>query len=369
MKKILVFCVFLFLLTSCFNKEKEIDWEVLKIDNHSEVKKELSKEEIKKQRWEISLDDLDLLLAWENLEWKEDNELFQKWKEFLKNLDKTQEYKVTERIDWGIELKNFEKEIAKIPENLKREINLDLDIVDYKTKEKISSWVVYMNKIRLWEFTNWKFEKKFYWPIWIEQFKIMVRNPEYGDWFLNLNSINSNWSLIIWEIYLKKAVVVKNFDLDKDVDYSWENLNFSMEKCSLVDKNDNCYRWKVEVKINHIFWQEVNNWDVSLNMKALTKEWKLLALRSWGMAFIDFITDEWDILQLKKWKEFVISYKQTKKDTENMTNFPNETWVIDPKSWYWWYDKNRWLWIETKAENIVRDIKNHTWTAIVKELY
>lgn len=362
MKKILVFTMLLLLLTSCFKKEEKIEK-----PKKEEVKQEkveekiLSQEEIEKQRWEISIDDLDLLLAWEKINW---NELLQKGKKFLDNLNATEKDKITEKVDWWIKFSDFENEIGKVSDNLKREINLEIDIFDYKTKEKVSSWVVYMNKIRLWEFTNWKFEKNFYWPIWIEQFKIMVRTENYWDWFLNINSINSNGSLIIWEVYLKKATIVKDFDLDKNIDYKWENLNFSFDKCSLV-KDWECFNWKTDLKINFVKWEEVNNYDVSLNMKALTKEWKIVNLQSWGMAFLDFITKDWDILKLKDWKNIKITYKVTEEDIKSMGI--NKTWK-NMKNGYWWYNKNRWLWIEWES-NFLLDKTNKTWSIITPNLY
>ena len=95
------------------------------------------------------------------------------------------------------------------------------------------------------------------------------------------------------------------------------------------------------------------------------KEWKIVYLTSWWMAFTDFVTNNWEILSVKKNGKIEITYHVTDDEIRVMeTNLYGGS----AKNTYWLYDKNKNLWLEKDAE-IKLDKENKTWTAIVSEIY
>ena len=159
LKKLIILALMSIFLVSCFGKKEDMknnsnSWN---IDNWPKVSYDwvdinISKDKLDSQREEISLDDIDLLLNWGDVK----NPLLEAGKKFKENLEKTKKSDLTKRIDWWIEFEDFENELKKFPEELKREFTLALDIIDSKTWEKIPKWNVYMNGIKFWEFEKKK---------------------------------------------------------------------------------------------------------------------------------------------------------------------------------------------------------------------
>lgn len=205
MKKIIVLIFMSFLIISCWKKEIENNEVVIEDNNSLETisyeKISINKNDIEKERNEITLDDIDSI-SFDYSEPK--NELLKIWKKFNDNLNSSKKFEITENINWWIEFENLEKEIEKVPEELKRNFTLELEILDYKTNKAINNWKIFVNQVKLWDFKNGKFEKDFSWIKWIEKFSIMVRAEWYGDWFITLNSINSEWSYLVWKSIFKR---------------------------------------------------------------------------------------------------------------------------------------------------------------------
>ena len=368
MKKYILVFLLVLTITSCWQKnqeQKEETWTKIldeKVTIYDGVTIESSKEKIAENRFNISADDIDLL-AFSNTE--PENSLLKAWKKFLENIDSTKKADLTKRVDWWIEFEYFMKEAEKLPVEIKRDFDLNLEILDSKTGEKIKKWSIYLNWIKFWNFENWEFKKSFVWPKWIEKFSIMGRADGYGDGFLVLNSFNWEGSFLGWELKLKKLDLEKKISLDKWTKIDSDTISINIPTCSLVDNEGKCFKWNVTTKVNFIKWEDVNsNENISLNMRAITKEWKIVNLESGGMAFTDFISDNWDILQVKNWDKIEITYKVSPDDIALMQSdfFWNE------KNGYWLYDKNKNIWIEKEAE-IKIDPENNTWTAIVSDIY
>ncbi|MBB1564916.1 hypothetical protein HG430_002645 [Candidatus Gracilibacteria bacterium] len=325
----------------------------------------ISKDKLDSQREEISLDDIDLLLNGGDVK----NPLLEAGKKFKENLEKTKKSDLTKRIDGGIEFKDFENELKKFPEELKREFTLALDIIDSKTGEKIPKGNVYMNGIKFGEFENGKFEKDFHWPKGIEKFDIIVRTTDYGDAFITLSSLNLEGSYLLGEVKLKKLDVNEKVNIgEEESKVKDKGFTVNIPDCSLVDSEGKCYKGEVTAKMNFMNGSDVNdveNNNLSLNMKALTKEGKIVYLTSGGMAFTDFVTNNGEILSVKKNGKIEITYNVTDDEIRVMeTNL----YGAGAKNTYWLYDKNKNLWLEKEAE-IKLDKENKTWTAIVSEIY
>ena len=174
---------------------------------------------------------------------------------------------------------------------------------------------------------------------------------------------------MLWEVKLKKLDVnekVNIWEEESKVKDKWLTVN--IPDCSLVDSEWKCYKWEVTAKMNFMNWSDVNdveNNNLSLNIKALTKEWKIVYLTSWWMAFTDFVTNNWEILSVKKNGKIEITYNVTDDEIRVMETNLYWAWA---KNTYWLYDKNKNLWLEKEAE-IKLDKENKTWTAIVSEIY
>lgn len=369
--KIIFFLIFSLLfslnLSSCWKKDfskttiKEEKQEKI-ISKYEKITKKIKEDKLDTMRENISPDDISLMQT-EAYTWSK-NPLSDLWNTFISSLKNSEEDKLTDNKNWWISAETLEKELGEIPENFKRKFELELDIYDFTTKEKISSWTVYVNGINLWNFEKWKAIKKFEWLKWIESFDILIRSDNYWDAMLHLNSLNSEGKLLIGEVAMKKAIIEeKEIGKTQEIKIPW--VSIKLNECSLVTKSWDCYKWKAQVKINFVSWKEANEWQVSLNRKALTKEWQIVYLQSWGMAFVDFINSDWDFLKLKNWEKIEISYKINDEDIQNMEQ---KKYGNGEKNWYWWYDKNSSLWKEENAK-ISLDTENKTWTAEVSHLY
>lgn len=218
--------------------------------------------------------------------------------------------------------------------------NIELNILDYSTKLYIWEWQVYINWFYIWDFKDWKFNWTFKWLKNIELFNIVVKSKNYWDWFLTLNAINSNWTLLLSDVLLKKAEI-KNITLPNTWEISFNNFKIKLPECALVDNSWNCFKWKVDIKTNYISSDEANSSKLSLNMKALN-DWNVAYLKSWWMAFIDFITPTREILKLKDNTTYELTYNISQDDIENM-------WEIWWTNWFWYYDKLKWLWLKSSA--------------------
>lgn len=333
-----------------------LTYSFLNKNNINSTSKKTQELKYSSKRNEISLSDI--YNSYLNNDYKTNNEVLLKWQDFLKNLNKNNSSKITNVVDWWITLE-YLNELVKNYSEYKRNFTLKLNISDYITKKPISNWIVYLNWVKLWEFKNWNFEWKFPWLMWIELFNITVRSWEYWDWFLVLNSINSNWNLLMWDLLLKKSQT-KKVDLSKDLSIEFNIFSIKLNNCSLVDKNWTCYNKIANLKTNYISSKEANNNYLSLNMNALDNN-NLVYLRSWWMAFLEFITDNWEILQLKNWETFDLTYKITQFDIDNM-------WELSDTNWYWYFDKNAWIWLKSEAKWII-DNKNLTITFKADKLY
>lgn len=358
-----------FLITSCWVEKKEDKIkepvEKVNIDKVEIDENDLSwkaEDDINKERLEISLDNISRLYVDEF--YKPKNELEKVWKKFIEELDKFEWDKITDNINWWITKDFQEKQLEKYSKILIRNFNLELTIKDSKTKENIKQWDVYVNGVIVWKFQEWKFVWKFSWLKWIENFNIMIRTLEYWDWFINLNSLNSEWSLLMWDVLLKKAQV-EEVELWKKQELKINNTIIWLNKCTIVDKAWDCVKWKIKIKINHITWSEANNYEVSLNRKAITKEWKIVELESWWMSYINFIGEDWENLKVWEWELIKIWYNITKEDIATMSN--KKMWS-GKNEWYWYYDKNKSIWMEWTADFIL-DKENMTWTVETVNLY
>jgi hypothetical protein len=367
MKKIFIFILLLIFLTSCWNKEATLkkvstsnnldNWKIEKtIDNN------ISNESIKTQREEISLDDISKIYGLENYTPK--NKIEEYWVKFIKELNKLNKTTFVDNINWWIDIDSLDNVVLKYPKDLVRNFNLELTIKDFKTKNNIEDWMVYLNWVKLWSFKDWKFNWKFKWLKWIEKFNILIRSKWFWDWFLVLNSINSEWTLLMWNIFLKKSTE-KEIKIWEKQEIILNDTIIWLNECSIVNKKWECVKWIVKLKINHITWKEANNYELSLNRDALTKEWEIVKLLSGGMSYIDFIDENWEILKLRKWEKIKISYKITKKDIELMSNKKMWTW---DKEWYWFYDKNKWIRLEW-TWNYILDKDKMLWTVETANLY
>lgn len=377
MKKILAIMFLSLMLTSCFGKKAEEDkielnsgtGEII-ADNTPKVTYDwinidISEKGLEKQREDIDLDDIDLLYTDTNKEFK--NPLLAAWKKFLKNIDETKKVSLTKRIDGWIEFEDYKKEVEKIPAELKRNFRLEMEIIDAKTGEKVKKWNVYVNGIKFGSFEDGKFEKEFVWPKWIEKFNMIVRTDNYADFFIDRNSLYSNWKLLVADAKLQKLDVLRDIELNWNKEIKEKDFSVKIDNCTLVDSDWDCYKWTVKAKINHIKWSDVNNNkdNLWLNMKAITKEWKIIYLWSWGMAFTEFITPDGEILSVSDDKKMKITYNVTDSDIRFMKTKFYWNWE---KNGYWLYDKEKNLWIEKDAKFDL-DEKNKTWTVYTSEIY
>lgn len=384
MKKILLLLFLSFTLVSCFSKNenvKDISTQTSSISETSiwtsileetEEEKEYKIAE-KKDRVTISINDIDdALLFPEKVSDKdlEKNPILKNWVSFLRDLKQKEESKVTEKVNWWISYDDYQKAILSTEKKYIREFTLVIDFKDYKTWEKIKTWNLYLNNIKFWEIKDWTFKTDFKWPIWIEKFVLMARVDWYWDWFLNLNSLNSDWSILHWEMYLKKSIEKEVILWEKDL-FIWDidknNFALKIPACSLVDSKWKCFKWKVKVKSNYISWEDVNEGKVALNMDAITKDWNYIILYSWWMAFNDFIAEDWSILKLWKWKKITVIYKMTEEWMRDFWDLWTEQWDSF-YNWYWWYDKNDMIWKEGEAKSFL-DIENKHWVSETENLY
>lgn len=310
-----------------------------------------------KLRNEITLNDISKVYLDNN--YKTNNELLKKSQDFLKKLNLNNNSKITNVVDWWITLE-YLNSVSKGFKDYTRNFQLELNISDNITKKPISSWVVYVNWVKLWEFKDWVFKQNFAWFTWIEVFNITIRSWDYWDWFLVLNSINSSWELLVWNILLKKSEQ-REIDLSKDENITFNNFSLELKKCSLADNSWNCFNKTAKLKANYISSYEANNNLLTLNMNALDSQNNSVYLKSWWMAFLEFITDSWEILQLKNWETFKLTYKITQNDIDNM-------WELSQNNWYWYYDKNAWIWLKSNAKWTI-DTTNKTITFIADKLY
>jgi hypothetical protein len=369
-QKIIYLVIFVLLLplfiTWCWKKENSLaekgkKQEIL-LNEYEKITKKIKENKVSLLRENISLDDISLMRVWSYT--GTTNELENLGSIFISHLQNSSDDKLTDNKDWGISIETLNKELEKVPEKYKRNFNLELDIYDSASKEKVASGSVYLNGVNLWKFEKWKVKTSFHWLKWIEKFDILVRSEKYWDAMIGLNSINSEWELLLWEIFMKKAIV-ENKEIGKvqELKFSWVSLK--LDECSLVIKSWECYNGKTQVKVNFISWKEANEWIISINRKALTKEWTIVGLQSGGMAFFDFIAPNWEILKLKEWKTIEIAYNINDEDIKNMEM---EKYGNGEKNGYWWYDKNTALWREETAK-ITLDTKNKLWKAEVSHLY
>lgn len=380
MRKIYIFLTILLFLVSCWTK-KQVEIKDEK-NTQTQISQTWSSEsedeknyviENKKERFEISQDDVqDAILDPSKIsnERLEKSPILKNWVNFLKDLKNQERIKVTDRIDGWIEYSDFEKSLSNSDQKYLREKYLELKIIDKDTKQPVKSGQVYLNNIKFWEFKNWEFTKEFKWPLWIERFVVMVRADWYGDAFSSLNTLYNDGAVIYQRFSLKKSIE-KNISLDHKEAKIWnlqkDDFALDIPKCSLVDSTWKCFRWEVKVKSHYISWEDVNSADTSLNMRAITKEWKYSKLYSWWMAFNDFITKDWEILKLWDGKKFKVIYKLTDEMLKEFSDIWKEKWEY-LKSGYWWYDKNAQIWREWDWIWYL-DKENKTWTVETEYLY
>lgn len=384
MKKIFFSIIILLFLTSCFNKkieeEKINTWSLgswiteKKIDKtiYWKTKEELAyRIEEKENRVNILPNDISNIYIWKEIQKQdlEKNPVLKNWVDFINGLKNNFSNKITENRNWWIEYSDYEEVLSKSKKEFIREFDLYLEIKDHKTNEKIKKWFVYLNNIKFWEFSDWKFEKKFKWPLWIEKFVVMIRVDWYWDSFINLNSLNNDWNLIYWEIFIKKSLN-KTVKLWKKVEiWNLAKNNYLIEipECALVNNKWECYKWEVEVISSHISWEDVNAWLTSLNMVWVDDNWKYWDLFSWWMAFNDFITKEWEILKIWEWKKIRVTYKLSDK---LMIAF-SDLWTAQGNEWkngYWIYDKNDMIWKLSKDKPTI-DKERNLWIVETSDLY
>lgn len=324
---------------------------------------DMNNDEIDKKRLELSLNDISMMYVSDNYD--SDNQIAKEWFRLINTLKSYSWSRLTDSIDSWISIDYLNNILNSFSDNLKRKIKFRFSIIDSENNKPINNGLVYVNWIKLWEFSNWKYEWTIDWLRWIEKFNVVIRSESYGDWFLEINSLNSKGSLLLWNISLKKAKL-RNINLWKKQDISFNDTIIWLEECSIVNKNWECYNWSVKLKLTHITWEEANNRSVSLNMQALNDAWEIVNLVSWWMSFIDFISDTWEILKLKDWEKIKISYKVSDQDIKTMSDKKYSSWSTG--EWYRWYDKNSWIWRGSEA-NYFLDIENKLWTAEVSDLY
>lgn len=355
-----------FFIIWCWKKENSLSEKSKKqeisLNEYEKITKKIKENKVSLLRENISPKDISLMQVWAYT--GTINELANLGLTFISALQNSVEDKLTDNKDWGISLETLNKELEKIPENFKRNFNIELDIFDASSREKIDSGTIYINGVNLWKFEKWKIKTSLHWLKWIEKFDILVRSEKYGDAMISLNSLNSEWELLLWEIFMKKAIV-ENKEIGKVQELKFPWVSLKLGKCSLIEKSWECYKGKTQVKVNFISWKEANEWQTSINRKALTKEGKIIELQSGGMAFFEFITQKWEILKLKEWETLEISYDINDEDIKNMEM---EKYGNGEKNGYWWYDKNTSLWREETAK-IILDTKNKLWKAEISHLY
>ncbi|NUJ98181.1 hypothetical protein HGA92_05350 [Candidatus Gracilibacteria bacterium] len=369
--KIIFFLIFTLLfslnLSSCGKKDSskttiKAEKQEKIISKYEKITKKIKEDKLDTMRENISPDDISLMQI--DAYTGSKNPLSDLGNTFISSLKNSEEDKLTDNKNGGISVQTLEKELGEIPENFKRKFELELDIYDFTTKEKISSGTVYVNGVNLGSFEKGKATKKFEWLKGIESFDILIRSDNYGDAMLHLNSLNSEGKLLIGEVAMKKAIIEEK-EIGKTQEIKIPGVSIKLNECSLVTKSGDCYKGKAQVKINFVSGKEANEGQVSLNRKALTKEGKIVYLQSGGMAFVDFINSDGDFLKLKNGEKIEISYKINDEDIQNMEQ---KKYGNGEKNGYWWYDKNSSLWKEENAK-ISLDIKNKTWTAKVSHLY
>ncbi|PZM82186.1 hypothetical protein DLH72_04410 [Candidatus Gracilibacteria bacterium] len=377
MKKILLLFLFIFVF-SCSKTEIENKKQGENISSGAIQQEETSStgglynivEE--KNRVEISMDDLDSAFLDSSKipeEKIKTNPVLENGINFINELKQVQKVKVTEHIDGGIEFSDYQKVVEKSNPKYIRDMRISLEILDYKTKEKIKSGKVYLNNVKFGEFKDGVFEKEYKWPMGIEKFTIMVRTDGYGDGFLALNALYGDSDFNFGQVLLKKSLE-QEVSLDSDVKIgNLEKHKFSLEvpKCSLVDKEGKCYRGKVKVKSNYISGEDVNNGLVSLSMRAVrTDNARYVYLYSGGMAFNDFITENGEMLQLGEGKKLKVIYQLS--DAGFRAFGEIESYPGRSRKGYWWYDKNNLIWKEGKSKIII-DTDKRLWTAEMENLY
>lgn len=341
------------------NKNNDIE-----INNsYDELISNINIDKINQLRSENNLDDITMFYI--NNEYNWNNSLLKLWKKFLDNLEWKNKVNFVDNINWGLNLRNLDDELKTIDNDLIRKFNLKLKAYDYSTKQLIEeNAYIYVNWINIWEMQNWNFVWTFEWLKWIEKFNILLRSNNYWDWIITLNSLNSEWSLLKWDFYLKKAQIY-DIDLSTEQNIDFWDFELWIDKCDIVTKNDECYDKIVKIKANFIDWGDANTWKISINMNAIDQEWELTYLKSGWMAFIDIIDSDGNILKIKDWKTLKITYHVSEDDIIRMDN--NSYWSWD-NNWYWWYDKIQWIWKKLEA-SITLDREKNIWTAEISKLY
>ena len=299
------------------------------------------------------------------------NPLFELWKKFLDNIQSQNTNPITDRVDWWIPKEVLDKEISKlkeVDENLVRHFLLNLEILDSETNEKITENTrVYLNGIILWETNSWELETEFEYMLWMEDFIISLRNPLYGDAFIKINSFNSEWELLNGQVHMQKAETQETVidSWKKTIDFS--GFSLWLNKCSIVDKNWDCFTWEVKVKTNYITGEDVNDANVSLNMNAVVIDQNYFtALESGWMAFVDIIDSDWNILKVWDWKKVELSYNISDEDIDVMWDNLHQDYT---RNWFWWYDKNAWIWKLDEDVVFELDFENKAWNVSVGILY
>lgn len=264
-----------------------------------------------------------------------DNILYKNLVDFNLYLKNNSNKTLINNIYWWLEKEKFDKYLKNIDEKYLRNFNLSLEIYDENNKIITQSWTIYVNNVNIWNFENWEFNKNFDWFLWLEYFNILIRSNDYNDWFITLNSLYSEWNQLYAKVYLKKANFI-DIDLSKDNNLKLKNYSISVPKCTFFDENKKCITSKIRLKSTYFSWNEVNNWDFSLNMKALDSKNKIVTLYSWWMAFNEFIYND-KILTPDINSKIEITYNISPEEIKNMQ-------LNNLSNWYWYYDKNLWLW-------------------------
>lgn len=233
--------------------------------------------------------------------------------------------------------------------------DVELNIYDFLDKSLVKNGQVYINWFYLWEFQDGKFVWTFKWLKNIELFNVVIKSKDYWDGFVTLNAINSRGTLLFSDVYLKKAEK-KKIILPTTQTIVLKNFRMKFPDCALISRLWECYRWSVEVKSNYIFWEDVNLNKLSLNMSALS-QWEIVTLKSWWMAFVEFITENWEILKLKENTTYELVYDVLQSDIDNMSETGNT-------NWFWYYDKIKWIWLQSKVTWVVnKEAKTITFQA------
>ncbi|MCK9272016.1 hypothetical protein M0P65_00530 [Candidatus Gracilibacteria bacterium] len=323
--------------------------------------------ELAKMREEIKLNDISLIYnsVYNQSDYMTKNVLDTNFLDFLKNLKTSTSVYLTDNINGGIEFSSYEREISKFNSGSLRNFDIELNISDYKTKKQIENGKVYINGINFGDFKAGSFKKSFKWPIGVELFNVLIRSDNYGDAMISVNSLNSEGDLLLGNVLMKKATI-KQVSLGKKQDIQITGVKLSLNDCSLVDKNNACYKGNATLKINHILGNEANTNSVSLNMQAITREGTIQNLVSGGMAFVDFIDSDGNILKIGDGQTVNIVYNITKEDVFNMKSLIGKK--FGEKEGYWFYNKKTSLWEERTAKYSL-DEKNLTWTATISDIY